>query len=75
MSRIEINNDIPCTFSAARSSVVKEHVQALLKQRKVTYGDFQLFEFEDPFLQENVKSISICDTELVPQERKVSSAS
>lgn len=33
------HDDILCTFSAARSSVVKEHVQALLKQRGVTYRD------------------------------------
>lgn len=56
-------------FSLAESHTVKEHVRALLGRHRVVYGDLVLTSFDDLFLQENVKSVSICDTEYNPDKK------
>lgn len=58
-------------LSLAESQTVKEHVIALLDRHRVVYGDLILTSFDDVFLQENVKSVSLCDTEC-NAEKKVS---
>ena len=35
------------------------------------YGDTTFTEFTDGFLTEHVKSVSVCDTDLVSTERQV----
>ena len=35
------------------------------------YGDTTFTEFTDGFLAEHVKSVSVCDTEMVSKERQV----
>lgn len=36
------------------------------------YGDTTFTEFTDGFLAEHVKSVSVCDTEMVSKDRQVS---
>lgn len=35
------------------------------------YGDTTFMEFTDGFLTEHVKSVSVCDTEMVSKDRQV----
>lgn len=56
--------------STARSHLICEQVQSLLRRHKITYGDLHITEFDDNFLQEHVHSVSICDTDLVNYEKK-----
>lgn len=37
----------------------------------LSYGDSTYTQFEDAFLSEHVKSITVCDTELVIRDKKV----
>ena len=39
------------------------------------YGDTTFTEFTDGFLTEHVKSVSVCDTEMVSKERQVNKIS
>ncbi|XP_046572427.1 pachytene checkpoint protein 2 homolog [Haliotis rubra] len=64
---VEVHQN-PC--STARVSLVQEHVLAALRKQKVAYGDFTVTEFDDAFLTEHVKSISLCDTDLADIGRK-----
>lgn len=58
----------PC--STARSAVIKEHVRKFLMCEATVYGDTAFTEFTDGFLTEHVKSVSVCDTDLVSKERQ-----
>lgn len=58
----------PC--STARSAVIKEHVRKFLMCEATVYGDTTFTEFTDGFLTEHVKSVSVCDTDLVSKERQ-----
>ncbi|KAL5020851.1 hypothetical protein ScPMuIL_000006 [Solemya velum] len=55
--------------STARPSVVKDHVLALLHKNKYAFGDFIVTEFEEPFLQDHVISVSLSDSEPSGQDR------
>lgn len=57
--------------STARSAVIKEHVRKFLMCEATVYGDTAFTEFTDGFLTEHVKSVSVCDTDLVSKERQV----
>ncbi|CAH3154357.1 unnamed protein product [Pocillopora meandrina] len=59
----------PC--STARSAVIKEHVRKFLMCEATVYGDTTFTEFTDGFLTEHVKSVSVCDTDLVSKERQL----
>ncbi|XP_038056236.1 pachytene checkpoint protein 2 homolog [Patiria miniata] len=52
----------PC--STVHRESIKDHVTKLLHRQRVSYGDMNLTEFDDPYLKEHVKWIAICDTEL-----------
>lgn len=52
-------------YSATRKSIIKEHVLQLLQSHPVFYGDLTITEFKDPFLTENVTSVSVTDTEFL----------
>ena len=43
---------------------MKEHVSKLLERHQTVFGDFTITEYDDPFLTEHVKSVSVCDTDL-----------
>lgn len=58
----------PC--STARSAVIKEHVRKFLMCEATVYGDTTFTEFTDGVLTEHVKSVSVCDTDLVSKERQ-----
>ncbi|XP_048773297.2 pachytene checkpoint protein 2 homolog [Ostrea edulis] len=58
--------------SLAESYSTKQHVLALLERHRVAYGDLTLTSFDDVFLQENVKSISLCDTDYGPEKKQIS---
>ncbi|XP_033632108.1 pachytene checkpoint protein 2 homolog [Asterias rubens] len=50
--------------STRQREEIKEHVTKLLHRQQVSYGDMNITEFDEPYLKEHVKWISICDTEL-----------
>ncbi|XP_050395738.1 pachytene checkpoint protein 2 homolog isoform X1 [Patella vulgata] len=64
---IEIRQN-PC--STARASMIKDHVLVLLKKQTIAYGDFTINQFEDPFLTDNVKSVSLTDTDINCSDQK-----
>ena len=43
----------------------------LLHKQKVAYSDFTITEFEDPFLSEHVRSVSLCDTDITSHGKTV----
>ncbi|CAL1547215.1 unnamed protein product [Lymnaea stagnalis] len=59
----------PC--STLRQNQLKEKVIELLRAKKTAFGDFVLEEFQDPFIQQNIKYIALCDVELPGVEKKV----
>lgn len=67
-------NSIPifCVHSTARPGVIKEHVRKFLMYEATVYGDTTFTEFTDGFLTEHVKSVCVCDTEMVSKDRQVS---
>lgn len=44
---------------------------SMLDRLKIAYGDFTCTEFDDPFLEEHVKSVSLGDTDINGPDRKV----
>ncbi|KAK3579945.1 hypothetical protein CHS0354_020842 [Potamilus streckersoni] len=56
--------------STVRASVIRERVHEHLYNCKHAYGDFSQTEFENSFLAEHVKSISLVDTDLTKNGRK-----
>ncbi|XP_078690105.1 pachytene checkpoint protein 2 homolog [Branchiostoma floridae x Branchiostoma belcheri] len=58
----------PC--STVRANVVKERVRAVLQRHKLVYGDLTMTEFDDPFMKEHIKSVSICDTDDISSAHK-----
>ena len=61
-----------CCCSTARPGIIKEHVRKFLMYEATVYGDTTFTEFTDGFLAEHVKSVSVCDTEMVSKDRQVS---
>ena len=57
-----------CIFSTARNAEILKHVKEYMVHNSVVHGDNQVTEFNDGFLQEHVKSISISDSKLSPHE-------
>ncbi|XP_017164701.1 pachytene checkpoint protein 2 homolog isoform X2 [Poecilia reticulata] len=47
------------TFSTAKPSEVKMHVQALLNRHSTTFGNYRWTEFDDKFLHKHVDSVVI----------------
>lgn len=64
---VEVLQD-PC--STARAGIIKEHVRKFLMYEATVYGDTTFMEFTDGFLTEHVKSVSVCDTEMVSKDRQ-----
>ncbi|XP_048576546.1 uncharacterized protein LOC5501758 isoform X2 [Nematostella vectensis] len=58
----------PC--STALPNTLKDYVKQFLICIGTAYGDTTFNHFENEFLNEHIKSISICDTDLVLVERK-----
>ena len=58
-------------YSTARAGIIKEHVRKFLMYEATVYGDTTFMEFTDGFLTEHVKSVSVCDTEMVSKDRQV----
>ena len=58
-------------FSIISDSIVKARVAELV-QSKCVYGDFTLNEFDDDVLSDNVQSVSLCDSDHLIVDRKVS---
>ncbi|CAH3046293.1 unnamed protein product [Porites lobata] len=48
----------------------REHVRKFLMYETTVYGDTTFMEFTDGFLTEHVKSVSVCDTEMVSKDRQ-----
>ena len=57
--------------STARPNVIKEHVSKFLMHVGAVYGDTTFTEFDDNFLRDHVRTVAVCDTELVTTERQV----
>lgn len=64
---VEVLQD-PC--STARAGIIKEHVRKFLMYEATMYGDTTFMDFTDGFLTEHVKSVSVCDTEMVSKDRQ-----
>lgn len=56
--------------STARPAIIKEHVKKFLLYEATVYGDTTFTEFTDGLLTEHVKSVSVCDTEMVSKGRQ-----
>lgn len=56
--------------STARPGIIKEHVRKFLMYEVTLYGDTTFTEFSDGFLTQHVKSVSVCDTEMVTKDRQ-----
>lgn len=62
---IEVCQD---SHSTARNAEILKHVKEYMVHNSVVHGDNQVTEFNDGFLKEHVKSISISDSKLSPHE-------
>ncbi|XP_037532920.1 pachytene checkpoint protein 2 homolog [Nematolebias whitei] len=51
------------SFSTAKLSEVKMHVQALLNRHSMVFGNYRWTEFDEEFLQRHVESVAIVDLE------------
>ncbi|XP_033096248.1 pachytene checkpoint protein 2 homolog [Anneissia japonica] len=51
-------------LSTAKPTLIQEHTERLLRHHRVIFGNLKITEFDDEFLVEHVKSITVCDTEL-----------
>ncbi|XP_015773372.1 PREDICTED: pachytene checkpoint protein 2 homolog [Acropora digitifera] len=58
-------------YSTATSGTIKEHVRKFLLHEATVFGDTTFSEFSDIFLTQHVKSVSVCDTEMVTNDRQV----
>ena len=56
------------TFSTARNADILKHVKDYVVQNSVVQGDNSVTDFDDSFLREHVKSVSIADSKLAPHE-------
>ncbi|XP_053570330.1 pachytene checkpoint protein 2 homolog [Bombina bombina] len=56
--------------STANNEDVRSHVIQLLNRHCMVFGDYTWTEFDDSFLQRNVNSVSIVDTELKLKDRQ-----
>ena len=58
-------------YSTVQASILTEKVKAFLSDKKPTFGDFTIKEFQDEFLKAHVISVSLCDTDVPGVEKKV----
>ncbi|KFP33020.1 Pachytene checkpoint protein 2 [Colius striatus] len=56
--------------SAAKKEDVRVNVLKLLSRHNIVFGDYKWTEFDDGFLNSNVQSVSIVDTELKLKDRQ-----
>ena len=56
------------TFSTARNADILKRVKDYVVQNSVVQGDNSVTDFDDSFLREHVKSVSIADSKLAPHE-------
>lgn len=59
-------------ISTAKKEDIRMSVLKLLNRHNIVFGDYKWTEFDDGFLNSNVQSVSIVDTELKLKERQVS---
>jgi len=57
-------------YSTVQASILTEKVKAFLSDKKPTFGDFTIKEFQDEFLKAHVISVSLCDTDVPGVEKK-----
>lgn len=57
--------------STAKKEDVKLSVRKLLNRHNIVFGDYTWTEFDEPFLNRNVQSVSIVDTELKVKDPQV----
>jgi translation initiation factor 2 beta subunit (eIF-2beta)/eIF-5 len=58
-------------FSTAVQNVIRDYVHQFLICLGITYGDSTFTQFDDEFLTEHVKTVTVTDTELVARDKKV----
>ncbi|KFQ36588.1 Pachytene checkpoint protein 2, partial [Merops nubicus] len=56
--------------SAAKKEEIRMSVLKLLNRHNIVFGDYKWTEFDDGFLNSNVESVSIVDTELKLKDRQ-----
>ncbi|XP_026699355.1 pachytene checkpoint protein 2 homolog [Athene cunicularia] len=56
--------------STAKKEDIRRNVLKLLNRHNVVFGDYKWTEFDDVFLNSNVQSVSIVDTELKLKDRQ-----
>ncbi|XP_068056542.1 pachytene checkpoint protein 2 homolog isoform X1 [Anomalospiza imberbis] len=56
--------------SVAKKEDIRMSVLKLLNRHNIVFGDYKWTEFDDPFLNNNVQSVAIVDTELKLKERQ-----
>ncbi|XP_013381834.1 pachytene checkpoint protein 2 homolog [Lingula anatina] len=56
--------------SAVSGVIIKDHVKKLLQRQRVAYHDLVFTEFDDPFLQEHVHTVAVCDIHSMQKERE-----
>lgn len=55
----------------AKKEDIRMSVLKLLNRHNIVFGDYKWTEFDDSFLNSNVQSVSIVDTELKLKDRQV----
>lgn len=55
----------------AKKEDIRTSVLKLLNRHNIVFGDYKWTEFDDAFLNNNVQSVSIVDTELKLKDRQV----
>ncbi|EOA99045.1 Thyroid receptor-interacting protein 13, partial [Anas platyrhynchos] len=58
------------SISTAKKEDIRMSVLKLLNRHNIVFGDYKWTEFDDGFLNSNVQSVSIVDTELKLKERQ-----
>ncbi|OWK59172.1 Pachytene checkpoint protein 2 [Lonchura striata] len=56
--------------SVAKKEDIRMSVLKLLNRHNIVFGDYKWTEFDDPFLNNNVQSVAIVDTELKLKDRQ-----
>jgi len=58
-------------YSTVQAKVLKDKVKTFLTEKKSAFGDFSISDFQDEFLKQHIISISLCDSEIPGEEKKV----
>lgn len=59
------------SYSTVTKIEIQDHVREMLYKMNVLYGDVNITEFEDPFLTEHVKYVSITDSDTTGSGKQV----